>query len=215
MGIAILKQIINSATRNPIDTKHSRVIRAGGRLSLRQMIKSAIDHEKSHKSIPTMEIQTTFHVASMTSRSLIHKDEEKAFLRKDYSITKNLDEKMDQLLQAQQEGFQIAADNFKQRGRTPENFNKFKLHSRSASASSQRSNGGALSDGDGKMQTDDSPARVNKKPYEQRQKPRFQMSTKKFEIQALYPVKKPWQSSSMAETPQIDLDSSQMELQST
>ena len=117
MGIAILKQIVNSSTRIHIDWEEQNMIRAGGSLSLRQLIKSAFDHEKYHKSIPTKDLQTTFQVASMTPRTSIHKDEEKMFLRKEHSVSKNLDDKLAKILQLQQENaIQIAAANFKQRG---------------------------------------------------------------------------------------------------
>ena len=189
MGIAILKQIVNSSTRIHIDWEEQNMIRAGGSLSLRQMIKSAFDHEKYHKSIPTKDLQTTFQVASMTPRTSIHKDEEKMFLRKEHSVSKNLDDKLAKILQLQQENaIQIAAANFKQRGRTSDNFNKFKSHSRSASASSQKSNGGAISDNDEPMQLDNNQARADKKPYEQRHHQQQQQQAQQFQQKD----KKPW-----------------------
>lgn len=173
MGKAILKQIVDNATRVMLDMEEQKMIRAGACLGLDQMTKIAFDFEKYNKTIPTKEVATTFQVASMTPRISNGKDDEKAFLRKEVSIAKSLDEKMNKLIEQQQETLQIAAASFKPRGRTPDNFSKNKIsgkpQSRSHSATSQKSTGAALNDEDELMQFEDSPVRVDKPQREKQQ----------------------------------------------
>ncbi len=131
------------------------MVRAGASLTLKRLVKLAFDHEKYHKLIPTKEINTTFQVASMTPRTKPPKDDEKAHLRKELSLAKGLEGKLEKFMEATH--MQIAAAHFKERARHAENFNKKKSYektqpqSRSASASSQKSSGSALPDEDDLM----------------------------------------------------------------
>ena len=175
MGKSILKQIVDEKTRIFIDMEETKMVRAGASLTLKQLVKLAFDHEKYHKSIPTKEINTTFQVASMTPRTKPPKDDEKAHLRKELSVAKGLEEKLEKFMEATQ--MQIAAAHFKERARTAENFNKKKSYeksqSRSASASSQKSSGSALPDEDDLMDFSEIENRADKpqqKPQQHQQK---------------------------------------------
>ena len=166
MGKAILKQIVDSPTRVMLEMEEQRMIQAGGSLNLHQMTKMAFDHEKYTKSIPTKDVATTFQVASMTPRPTSTRDNEKAHLRQEASLTKSLDETLSKFVQQQQETLQIAAAHYRERGRTPENFSRQKMSGkppvRSLSENSPRQNGKPIPDGDELMQFEDSPARVDK-----------------------------------------------------
>ena len=185
MGKSILKQIVNQQTRIELDMEEQKMIRAGASLSLSQMVKIAFDHEKYHKTIPGKEVPTTFQVASMTPSTSQKKDDEKAYLRREASLTKNLDDKlssfMEQQQQQQHEILQIAAATFKQRGRSLDKFSKDKKSfNRSTSENSNKSSKGALSDGDELMQFDDKPVRADKpkgQVQQQQFKPVYQPKT--------------------------------------
>ncbi len=177
MEKSILKQIVDEKTRIFIDMEETKMIRAGASLTIKQIVKHAFDHEKYHKSIPTKEVNTTFQVASMTPRTKPLKDDEKAHLRKELSIAKGLEEKLEKLMEATH--MQKAAAHFKERARNAENFNKKKSfekaqpQSRSASASSQKSSGSTLPDDDDLMDFLEIKNRADKpqqKPHQQQQK---------------------------------------------
>jgi hypothetical protein len=111
----------------------------------------------------------------MTPRTKPPKDDEKAHLRKELSVAKGLEEKLEKFMEATQ--MQIAAAHFKERARTAENFNKKKSYeksqSRSASASSQKSSGSALPDEDDLMDFSEIENRADKpqqKPQQHQQK---------------------------------------------
>ena len=190
MGKAILKQIVNQDTRVALDMEEQKMIRAGASLSLKQMTNLAFDHEKYNKLIPTKDVATTFQVASMTPRAVTGRDEEKAFLRKELSITKTLDEKLSKLAEQNEEVLQIAAANFANRGRTSEKFSKNKYGDKPTTRSlswhqRKKAAEGAMPDGDELMQFDDSPVSADK--------PQGQGFKKQFPQKPLVPQKQQWQ----------------------
>jgi len=122
-------------------------------------------------------VNTTFQVALMTPQTKTPKDDKKAHLRKELSIAKGLEEKLEKFMEATH--MQIAAAHFKEQARNAENFNKKKSYkkaqpqSRLASASSQKSSGSALPDEDDLMdfsEIENCADKLQQKPHQQQQK---------------------------------------------
>ena len=177
MGKAILKQVVAKNARIELELEESRMIRTGVCLDLEQMIRIAFDHEKVHKTVPQKETPTTYQVASMSTRVDQPKDDEINHLRRSASLTKNLDEKLTQMMETQNQkidhlAVQVASASFKERGRSSDNFKQKgeRRFNRSGSSTSRRNN-----DGDEKMQTDDKPVRADNR---QGSKPNWEQGPK-------------------------------------